>query len=98
MDTKKLTQILIRIGGAVTVAAFIWWAYFYGQITKEMGGNIGDAFGCLYSSSGPCGFISGFAQFGGVTPYSPVVFWIGVVMLGIGIILKLSTKEESASE
>jgi len=98
MDTKKLAKVLIWIGGLVTLAAFIWWAYFYGQVTKEMGGNMGDAIGCLYSSSGPCGFVSGLAQFGGVTPYNPVVFWIGVVMLGIGIILKLSVKEESVSE
>ncbi len=96
MDTKKLTDILLGIGVAVTVVAFVWWAYFYGQVTKEMGGNLGDAFGCFYSSGGPCGFISGLAQLAGMTPYNPVVFWVGAVMLGIGIILKLSLKKESA--
>ena len=65
---------------------------------KIGGGNIGDAFGCLYSSSGPCGFVSGLAQFDGVTPYNPVVFYIGIILLVIGIILFLSIKGESASE
>jgi hypothetical protein len=94
MDIKKLTEILLWLGGLLTVAAFIWWAYFYGQVTKEMGRNLGDAFGCLYSSGGPCGFVSALAQLGGVTPYNPIAFWIGVIPLAVGIILKLSFKKE----
>jgi len=95
MDIKKLTKILLGVGCLVTVAAFIWWAHFYGQVTTQMGGNLGNAFGCLYSSGGPCGFVSGVAQSLGVIPYTPVVFWIGAVMLGVGIILRLSLKTES---
>jgi len=95
MDIKKLIRILIRIGSLITLGAFIWWAYFYGQITKEMKSNLGDAISCLYSSDGPCGFINGLAQFGGATPYNPIIFWVGITMVGIGIVLKLSVKKEN---
>ena len=47
MELKKLTQILLGLGGLVTVGSVIWWASFYGQVTKEVGGNLGDFFQCL---------------------------------------------------
>jgi len=94
MDIKKLTQILLAVGGVIIVIAIIWWASFYGGVTEEIGGNLGDAFKCLFSSGGECGFVSGLAQFAGVTPYNPIVFWIGVVILGVGLILKFSLKEK----
>lgn len=98
MDVTKLTKILLVLGGLLTIVALSWWAYFYGRVAKELGGNLADAFGCLYSSSGPCGFVSGFAQMGGVTPYNPAIFWIGTAFLGIGVILRLSAStEENAS-
>lgn len=93
MDVKKLTNVLLGGGGAVTCVALLWWAYFYEQVVRGLTGGRGsltDALSCLYSSGGPCGFVSGMAQLGGATPYSPVVFWVGAVLLGIGIILRLS--------
>ena len=94
MEIKKLTQILLGLGGLVTVGSVIWWASFYGQVTKEVGGNLGDFFQCLYTSGGPCGFLVGIAQLAGVTPYNPTLFWIGTIMLGVGIILQFSLKKD----
>jgi hypothetical protein len=89
VEIKKLTQILLGLGGLVTVGSVIWWASFYGQVTKEVGGNLGDFFQCLYTSGGPCGFVVGIAP-----PYNPTLFWIGAIMLGVGIILQFSLKKD----
>jgi len=92
MDIKKLTVILIGIGTLITVGAFIWWNVFYSQVTgTEM--SI-DKLRCLYTSSGQCGFIASLARLSGGTPYNPTFFWIGIIVLGAGIILKYSLKEE----
>jgi len=61
MEIKKLTEILLGLGGLITAGSIIWWASFYGQVIKEMGGNLGDFFQCLYTSSGPCGLLIGIA-------------------------------------
>ena len=95
MEIKKLTQILLGLGGLVIAGSIIWWVSFYSEVIKEMGGNLGDCFPCLYTSSGPCGFLVGIAQLAGVTPYNPTLFWIGAIMLGVGIILQLSLKKDS---
>ena len=94
MDIKKLTATFLIIGGSITTGALLWWLNFYGQITRELGGTIGEAFSCLYSSGGECGFVIELAQLGGFTPYNPISFWVGVVLLGIGIILKFSLKKK----
>lgn len=98
MEVKKLSQILIVIGGIITGIALIWWAAFYGEVAQEFGGNLGDALKCLFSSGGECAFVTGIAQMVGSTPYNPVVFWVGIVILGVGLILLFSLKQESSPQ
>lgn len=92
MDTKKLAHIFFVGGLILVIAAFFWWGAFYGQIMKELGGKLFDAFSCLYSSGGGCGFAAGLAQFFGKTPYNPTVFWIGTVSFAIGGLMKATLK------
>ena len=94
MDIKKLTTALLAIGGLITISALIWWFYFYSQVIKELGGNFEDAAPCLYSSGNGCGFVSGLAELGGGNPYNPTIFWIGIVLLGLGAVLKFSLNNE----
>lgn len=94
MDIKKLTEILIGIGILVIAVAFIWWATFYTQVTGARSSLPMDALRCLYSSGGPCGVIVGIARLSGGTPYNPTLFWVGIIVLGVGLILKYSLKEE----
>lgn len=100
MDLQKLTKVLLVGGGVMTCVAVAWWAYFYNQAIQGLTGGRGsltDAFSCLYSSGGPCGFVSGLAQFGGVTPYNPAAFWVGTVLLGVGLVLRLSAGSSPGS-
>jgi hypothetical protein len=89
MDIKKLTQILIDFGVLIIVGAILWWATFYGHlVTRDY--NLGDFFQCLYTSSGPCGLLAGNTRL----PYNPILFWIGIIMFGAGIILKSYLKKD----
>ena len=92
LDIKKLTDNLLLLGILITIGAVVWWVIFYSQVTSELGTDLGEAFSCLYSSEGGCGFVSGVAQMGGMTPYNPMVFWIGSGLLGLGILLNISRK------
>jgi len=94
MDIKKLTVILIWVGALIVAGALLWWATFYTQVMGKGHSLPIDALRCLYSSSGQCGFIASLARLSGGTPYNPTFFWIGIIVLGAGIILKYSLKEE----
>jgi len=62
---------------------------FYAFVTAQSKGGLGGAISCLYSTEGACGFVQGMAHVSGTTPYTPIVFWIGVGTLALGIISKL---------
>jgi hypothetical protein len=98
IGANKLAVILLFVGMPTTVIAIIWWASFYGKIVREVGGNLGQVFNCLFTSGGGCGFVNALAQFAGVTPYNPSLFWFGVVMLVVGILLKFSLKENQSQQ
>jgi hypothetical protein len=98
MDQHKLSDILIALGAIVTTGAFLWWAAFYGTIAKEFNASLSDAVSCLYSTGGACGFVSSLTQFIGKTPYTPVVFWIGIGMLASGFVIRSALKDEPTPE
>lgn len=98
MDAKKLSNLLLIVGAIVIVIAISWWGSFYGQVARELKANLGDALECLFSSGGKCAFVSGIAQMAGVTPYNPTIFWIGLVMLGIGLALRFTAKDEAITQ
>nr|VFK00290.1 MAG: hypothetical protein BECKH772B_GA0070898_101855 [Candidatus Kentron sp. H]VFK03594.1 MAG: hypothetical protein BECKH772A_GA0070896_103382 [Candidatus Kentron sp. H]VFK06141.1 MAG: hypothetical protein BECKH772C_GA0070978_103283 [Candidatus Kentron sp. H] len=91
MDFKKLTSTLLGLGIIITIGALVWWEHFYSRVVGS-NGDLTNYFPCIYSFGGGCGFISGIAKFGGSMSYEPMVFWIGIVSLGLGIILKSSLK------
>lgn len=93
MDVKKLVHMLEFCGLAAVTAALFWWASFYGPITQHFGGTLSSAESCIYSNAGACSLASGVAQMVGKTPYNPVLFWVGVVTFGIGVLARLSLKK-----
>jgi len=81
MDIKKLAEILIDLGEVIIVGAILWCAASSGQLGIRM--NLGGFIQCLYSFSRP--------YYGS---YSPILFWIGIIMYGAGKILKASLKKD----
>lgn len=94
MDTKKLAHILYTGGMILLFTALFWWANFYSPIVKGLGGNLSDAFSCLYSSGGACGIVGNISQMTGKTPYSPYVFWIGALGVAVGGLMKATFKSQ----
>lgn len=101
VDFKKLGNILAVIGGAVLAGAVAWWFVFYSNVVSELqrapvgveaGKGLRDVVSCLYSSDGICGLIATGANLFGKTPYAPVVFWVGLVGLVVGVVIRLAAK------
>ena len=90
LDSSKLASILIILGFLGTFSAFIWWSSFYRQVTEDLHTPLSEVFRCLYHSGGECAFISGLAEMVGVTPYNPTLFWVELVLIAVGIIMKIS--------
>lgn len=90
-----MANILFVSGIVLIIAALLWWAAFYGNIVKELGGELSDAFSCLYSGDGACGLAAGIAQMVGKTPYSPFIFWSGALSLTVGGLMKAVLKPTS---
>jgi uncharacterized protein YegL len=87
MDQKQLSKAL-QIGGAVgLVVAVIWWFKFFSEVQRIAGSDWGHAFGCLFSSSGACGLVSGIANAAGYWAYQPIIFWVSAVALVAGFVI-----------
>ena len=103
MDFKKLGTLLIIAGAATLVAACIWWFVFYSSVVREIGratggeGSVSDVVGCLYSSSGICGLVSGVATLAGKTAYEPMLFWFGLAGLILGVVMRYAAKPSRAA-
>lgn len=93
MDARKLSAVLLALGALVTSGALVWWASFYGPITKELQANLSNAISCLYSTGGACSFVGFFVHIAGKTPYTPTVFWIGIGLLACGGIVRFALKK-----
>ena len=86
----RIAWLAIAGGLVVTVAAIIWWAVFYGNIIGEGAqATLRQAFSCLYSNRGVCGFIPGMTRASGRLAYSPSLFWLGVCLLLSGMAMRL---------
>lgn len=95
MDFKKLSGIIAGLGAIGVVVSVGWWYTFYSDIVGKSRGlsSMSDAAKCLYSDAGGCGMVAGITNLAGRTPYSPTIFWISVVLLAVGIVLKFAAKK-----
>lgn len=99
MDTGKLSLILILGGVATTVVALIWFLAAYAE-ALEMASDFGGAdyaasmMSCLYSPSALC---QGAGIFSDAPAYTPVVFWIGVIALLGGIVVRFAVSKSAAA-
>ena len=95
MNTKKLSLILLFGGAAVTVLALAWFLAAFAEILDMAGDFMGKdqatrMLACLYSSSPLC---EGAGMLSEGPAYSPVVFWIGIIALLAGLVLRFVTEK-----
>jgi hypothetical protein len=98
MDIKKLTVTIRSLGVLLILAALVWWYHFYGALASELNADLYEALPCLTSSSGGCGLASGIASFAGATPYNPQLFWVGVVLFIVGLVMSYSLKKDTNTQ
>ena len=101
MQLRRVGNYLTLAGLALTVVACGWWFAFYSTIMRELsrapnappGGNsVFDAISCLYSSKDVCALFAGAARFVGKTPYEPMLLWVGLAVLVLGVVVRLASK------
>jgi hypothetical protein len=99
MNTRKLGLNLILGGTALTMLALIWFTSAYAgamDMASDFGGDdyAFKLMACLYSSSPIC---QGAAMLSDGLAYSPEVFWIGVIALLAGIVVRFAAARSAAA-
>ena len=92
MDTRKLGLVLVLAGIAVTVVAVGWFFTAYADVMDMASQWMGDDYAarmlsCLYSTPQVC---EGAAFLSEGPAYSPVLFWIGVLGVLGGIVIRFA--------
>jgi hypothetical protein len=104
VDFKKLGNILAAAGAVVLIGACFWWFAFYTSVVRDIGrltgggadASLSDALTCLYSSGGICALVAGASSLTGKTPYEPMMFWLGLAGLLLGLLIRFAVKPSSS--
>jgi hypothetical protein len=99
MDTRRLSTTLIVGGLGFTVLALIWFVVAYSGALEMASDYVGGDYAsrlmaCLYASSAIC---QGAAMLGDGPSYSPMLFWIGVIALLAGMVVRIATGRSAAA-
>ena len=98
MNTRKLSRILIAGGVAVVVLSVVWFFAAYVEAMDyigQFGGSdmVAEMMACLYSSPDIC---HGAGALSDAPSYSPVVFWIGLIALLAGVIIRFALNKPAS--
>src|SRR5262245_2912016 len=93
VNIVRLSNWLLTIGILIVVLAVFWSLYAYGvvgtAVAKE-GLRPNNVIVCLYSFNNNCDVMEQVARERGAVPYSPFVFWLGVLTFIGSIVLNLA--------
>jgi len=90
MKTRTLLNIFTGLGAVVTLTSAMWWGLVYHFVSEQNGENMWDSVSCMYSLSESCNFLRAMGWLRGVNPYEPMLFWAGVIVLLMSILLRSS--------
>jgi len=89
-------KLILLLGLGATAGAGIWWYSFYSGVARFVGGGGGGPpIGCLYAMSGPCRMVSQVAALAGANAYQPLLFWVGVGLIIVGLVLQMMEEQRS---
>jgi hypothetical protein len=99
MDPRRLSLILILGGAGIGLLALIWFVAAYAgamDMASDFGGDdyAVKMLSCLYSSSPIC---EGAGMLGDGPAYSPVLFWVSVLALLAGIVVRLAARKNAVA-
>jgi len=87
----QVKRLLILLGLALAIVAAVWWGLFYGGAADRMGASVSDflqeTLPCLIYSTDVCALVRGFGNLLGYSPYQPVMLWVAIALVIVGIVL-----------
>jgi TRAP-type mannitol/chloroaromatic compound transport system permease small subunit len=101
LNIERLYNWLLTIGVLLVVVAVFWSLYAYGvvgQIVAKDGLRPNTVIVCIYSFGGSCELLEEAATAKGAIAYSPIVFWIGILLFVGSIILNLTHGGRDAAD
>lgn len=94
MNTSGPARLLKLCGFGAVGIAFVGWLYLAAEVNRAGFGHI--PLSCLLSTRGACSILYGIVQFqNGLLPLIPVCFWVGAVLLLLGLVLSAGAGRSS---
>jgi hypothetical protein len=73
-------------GAAMMATALTWWLIYYGQ-WQGMFGSLDEKLSCVSGDSFECSHFQDFIGLSAIPVYSPLLLWLGVVVVLLGLFL-----------
>jgi TRAP-type mannitol/chloroaromatic compound transport system permease small subunit len=89
---RTLPTVVLGSGIALIVAAVFWSLNVFAQVGQSIiakGFRPVHLVTCLYGAGTRCDLLTEAAVKRGVTPYSPLLFWAGILLIAVAIVLLL---------
>jgi hypothetical protein len=97
MKTKTLLNIFTGLGVAIMAVSAAWWGVVYHFVSQQNGESMWGSVACMYSLSAECNFLRAMGWLRGINPYEPMLFWTGVAVLMVSLLLKRSLQRVEES-
>jgi hypothetical protein len=94
MKIKTLSNIFIGVGALLTSLSALWWGVVYHFVSKMNNESMWDSLTCMGSLSAECNLLRAMGWMRGVNPYEPMLFWFGLTVLVMALLLKSSALKE----
>jgi TRAP-type mannitol/chloroaromatic compound transport system permease small subunit len=93
---KRIATVLFALGVAIVIGAIFWSLHAYGQVGGLVAGKglrPNRVFICMFGWFERCAPLADAHAQRGTTPYSPLVFWAGVLLVLVSFWLNLVKRE-----
>jgi TRAP-type mannitol/chloroaromatic compound transport system permease small subunit len=90
MSIQRLATILLGVGVLLVLVAVYWSLHTYGSAGTQMmakGLRPPAVIHCLYGFGSKCALMDEAARAKGAVPYSPILFWAGIVVYAGSLVL-----------
>lgn len=94
MKTKTLLNMTAGFGSLLLAISALWWGVVYHFVSKQNGESMWASVECMASLSAECNFLRGMGWMRGINPYEPMLFWFGLGVLLIALVLKANFVKE----
>ncbi|MEH6584192.1 MAG: hypothetical protein V7754_19835 [Halioglobus sp.] len=95
MKTKTTLNIFVGLGALITAVSAAWWGLVYHFVSQQNGESMWSSVSCMYSLSAECNFLRAMAWLRGINAYEPMLFWIGISVLLVSLIVRKTMLNEA---